>query len=66
MARTEKINYLEFASMLYNVRYEIACSELMETGICELEQELVAMFRKFEDAQKHPGKISIADAEKAL
>ena len=66
LARNDKINYLEFPNMLYNVRYEIACSELMETGICEIEADLVRLFRKYEDSFNSPGKISIADAEKAL
>lgn len=57
---------MEFASMLYNVRYEIACSELMETGISELEEELISIFRKYECDKNHPGKISIKDGEKAL
>ena len=57
---------MEFSSMLYNVRYDIACSELMETGICEIEEELVSIFRKYECDQNHPGKISISDGEKAL
>lgn len=37
LARSDSVTYTDFPSMLYNVRYEIACSELMETGISELE-----------------------------
>lgn len=66
LQRSDKINYMDFSSMLYNVRYEISCSELMETGISELEAELVSIFRKYECKETHPGKISIADCEKAL
>ena len=50
--------------MLYKVRYDIAQSELMETGISSLQTELLFQFRKYED-KEHPGTISVAQAEQA-
>ena len=61
--RTEQqIQYKELPEMLYKVRYDIAQSELMETGIGNLQTELLFQFRKHED-KEHPGTISIAQAE---
>ena len=34
------IKYTEFPDMLYNVRYEIAVSEMMESRMCELEAKI--------------------------
>ena len=40
------IKYSEFPDMLYNVRYEIAVSEMMESRMSELEAEIRKEFTK--------------------
>ena len=64
--RTESaIEYKHLPDMLYKVRYEMAQSELMDTGIGSLETELLAEFRKYA-VDDVPGLISIENTEKAL
>lgn len=50
--------------MLYNVRYEIAVSEMMESNMSEIEIHIVKEFLH-EDIDDS-GEISILGAEKAL
>lgn len=38
--------------MLYNVRYEIASSELMETNLQDLPAEIMAQFKKIDPEGK--------------
>ena len=37
LLKDDMIKYSEFPDMLYNVRYEIAVSEMMESNMSELE-----------------------------
>ena len=61
----DTIVYSQFPEMIYQVRFDIAMSELMETEISELEKELVHVFRQREHADS-PGQISISQTEDAL
>lgn len=58
------VKYAEFPDMLYKARFQIASSRLMETGIDQLEYELLTLFEAAD--QTKDGTISIADCEKAL
>lgn len=40
------IKYSEFPDMLYNVRYEIACSEMMESNLDDLNIHIRKEFAK--------------------
>ena len=44
----DTIEYRNFPKMIYEVRHDIAMSELMETEISELESDLIRNFRRFE------------------
>lgn len=46
LQRQEMIKYSEFPDMLYNVRYEIAVSEMMESRMGELEMKIRMEFLK--------------------
>lgn len=46
LQRQEMIKYAEFPDMLYNVRYEIAVSEMMESRMTELEAKIRNEFMK--------------------
>lgn len=46
LQRQEMIKYAEFPDMLYNVRYEIAVSEMMESRMTELEAKIRNEFLK--------------------
>jgi len=50
--------------MLYNVRYEIAVSEMMENNLGEIEYAILGEFHKFD--KEGTGEIFIKDCEKAL
>ena len=50
--------------MLYNVRYEIAVSEMMESNMGEIESKIVREF--LHEDTDDTGEISILQAEKAL
>ena len=50
--------------MLYNVRYEIAASEMMESNMSDLEIYIMKQFAKYD--KDDTGDISIKDCEAAL
>lgn len=56
--------YSEFPDMLYNVRYEIAVSEMMESNINELEYHINKEFAQ--EDKDDTGEISVLQAETAL
>lgn len=59
------IKYSEFPDMLYNVRYEIAVSEMMENNMDEMEKYILMEFGH-EDKTDPPGTITIQQCEVAL
>ena len=64
LQKTENINYNEFPDMLYNVRYEIASSEMMEQNLDTLEALIYREFKK--DDPEGNLEIQIRQAEDAL
>ena len=46
LQRQEMIKYSEFPDMLYNVRYEIAVSEMMESRMSDLEKQIRMQFAR--------------------
>ena len=58
------VKYSEFPDMLYNVRYEIAVSEMMESNFGELEQHIVFEFAK--EDRDDTGEITIQQLGEAL
>ena len=64
LQKNDRIKYSEFPDMLYNVRYEIAVSEMMESNMSEIESNIVKEFL-FEDTDDS-GEVSILQAERAL
>ena len=58
------IKYAEFPDMLYNVRYEIAVSEMMESRMTELEAKIRSEFLK-EDKDDN-SQITVKQCERAL
>jgi hypothetical protein len=44
LQKNDRIKYSEFPDMLYNVRYEIAVSEMMESNMSEMEAHIVKEF----------------------
>lgn len=58
------IKYTEFPDMLYNVRYEIAVSEMMEARMNDLEAKIRQEFAR--DDKDDTGEISVKDCEMAL
>jgi len=57
LQKTDRIKYSEFPDMLYNVRYEIAASEMMEQNMGSLEKLIRKEFAR-EDTDDH-GDITI-------
>jgi hypothetical protein len=57
LQKNEIIKYSEFPDMLYNVRYEIAVSEMMESNMSKLESAIVKEFA-YEDADD-TGEITV-------
>lgn len=57
LQKNDRIKYSEFPDMLYNVRYEIAVSEMMESNMSEIEANIVKEFL-LED-KDDTGEISI-------
>ena len=57
LQKTDRIKYSEFPDMLYNVRYEIASSEMMEQKMSSLELLIRGEFAR-EDVDDH-GDITI-------
>jgi hypothetical protein len=64
LQKNDRIKYSEFPDMLYNVRYEIAVSEMMESNMGEIESKIVREF--LHEDTDDTGEISILQAEKAL
>lgn len=64
LQKNETIKYSEFPDMLYNVRYEIAMSEMMESNMSNLEASIVKEFAH-EDTDD-TGEISVLQAEVAM
>lgn len=44
LQKNDRIKYSEFPDMLYNVRYEIAVSEMMESNMTDLEIHIIKEF----------------------
>lgn len=59
-----QFEYKEFPNILFDVRYELAKSRLMDTALDKLTENLISEFSTF-DTQK-VGKISITQVKKAL
>ena len=60
------IKYSEFPDMLYNVRYEIAVSEMMESNMGALESNIVRSSRsspRTEEDTDDSGEITVFQAE---
>lgn len=44
LQKNDRIKYSEFPDMLYNVRYEIAVSEMMESNMSKIEMAILKEF----------------------
>ena len=44
LQKNDRIKYKEFPDMLYNVRYELAASEMMEQNMTDLEAHILGEF----------------------
>lgn len=64
LQKTDNIKYAEFPDMLYNVRYEIASSEIMEQNMNDLESLIRREFARQD--KNDTGEISIRECEDAL
>lgn len=64
LQKSEKIKYAEFPQMLYNVRYEIASSEMMEQNMSDLHMIINKEFAK--EDKNDTGEIPIQACERAL
>jgi hypothetical protein len=64
LQKKDVIKYSEFPDMLYNVRYEIAVSEMMESNMTDLERNIIKEFAH-EDTDDS-GEISVLQAEEAM
>ena len=64
LQRQEMIKYAEFPDMLYNVRYEIAVSEMMESRMSDLEAKIRNEFLK--EDKDDGDTITVKECEKAL
>lgn len=64
LQRNNMIKYTEFPDMLYNVRYEIAVSEMMEARMNDLEAKIRQEFAR--DDKDDTGEITVKDCEMAL
>ena len=64
LLKDDMINYSEFPDMLYNVRYEIAVSEMMESNMSDLESHIIKEFA-MEDTDD-TGIISVQQCGEAL
>lgn len=58
------IKYSELPDMLYNVRYEIAVSEMMESRMTELESKIRQEFLK--EDKDDGDTITVKECERAL
>ena len=58
------IRYSEFPNMLYNVRYEIAMSEMMDNNMGELEYYIIGEFAK--EDHDDTGIIDVQHCQEAL
>ena len=64
LQKNDRIKYTEFPDMLYNVRYEIAMSEMMENNMGELENMVLQEFMRLD---KNDDKVlNIKECEVAL
>lgn len=59
-----QFEYKLFESLLFDVRFELAKSRLMDTGIDKLTHHLIDEFRSLDT--KKVGTISITDIKKVL
>lgn len=64
LQKNDSINYSEFPDMLYNVRFEIAMSEMMESNINDFHYNLRQNLLQF-DVLKI-GKITAQECQEAL
>lgn len=56
--------YKDFGNILFDIRYELARSRLMDTGLDKLSDNLISEFATYDVSKK--GTISITDVKKAL
>lgn len=64
LQKSDTIKFSEFPDMLFNVRYEIAVSEMMENKMDDIEANIRKEFAKYDHADT--GVISIQDCGEAL
>ena len=64
LQKSNTVKFADFPEMLYNVRYEIASSEIMEQNLDTLESHIRREMAR--DDKDDDGIIQIKDAEKAL
>tara|TARA_B110001450_G_C17521907_1_gene440940 strand:+ start:67 stop:285 length:219 start_codon:yes stop_codon:yes gene_type:complete len=64
LQKSDVIKYNEFPDMLFNVRYEIAVSEMMENKMDDIEMNIRKEFAKYDT--KDTGIISVQDCGEAL
>lgn len=64
LQKNDTIAYKEFPDMLYNVRYEIAVSEMMESNMSALEFNINKEFAH--EDKDDTGEITILQCENAM
>ena len=64
LQKNDQIRYAEFPEMLYNVRYQIASSEMMDNNMTDLELYINQAFAKYD--KDDTGVIDVQDCQEAL
>jgi len=64
LQKNDMIKYSEFPDMLYNVRYEIAMSEMMESNMGDIGYHIRAEFGKYD--KNDTKTISVQECQEAL
>ena len=60
----EDFEYSKFAETLYDVRFELAKSKLMDTNITKLQEHLISLFEVYDEDKT--GKIHLLKIQEAL
>lgn len=60
----DQFEYRTFSTLLYDIRFELAKSRLMDTNIDKLQEHLIEEFSRLDHNQS--GKISILDIQRVL
>lgn len=60
----DQFEYRTFSTLLYDIRFELAKSRLMDTNIDKLQEHLIEIFSHKD--HKQTGKITILDIQKVL